>query len=190
MRHKDMIVALAMLGAGVVYMGMSMGVPNRDGVDASTVPTLLAMMMIGLGLIELFAVLRKWWAPLQNTTTVMGDPAEAVAAGHGPIGDAVVAAEHRAETETASRPGSDMMTVGLTLVLIAAYVAALGRIGFPLATPLYLFAQFIVLTPRGIRTPYAVYAVIALAASAVIFATFRYGFGLMLPAGPLTALLP
>ena len=32
--------------------------------------------------------------------------------------------------------------------------------------------------------------VIATAAAAVIFVTFRYGFGLLLPAGPLTPLLP
>lgn len=190
MRHKDLIVALAILGTGVVYMGMSMGVPNREGVDASTVPMLLAAMMIGLGLIELLAVFRKWKLPLQNTTTVMGDPAEAVAAGHGPIGDAAVATEVRAEAETAAQPGSDMWTVGLTLVLIAAYVAALGRVGFPIATGLYLFVQFIVLTPRAIRPPLAVYGAVAVLASALIFATFRYGFGLMLPAGPLTTILP
>lgn len=190
MRHKELIVAVAMLMAGVVYMGMSLGVPTRDGVDASTVPTILAGMMIALGLVELVAALRQWWAPLQNTTVVLGDPAEAVAAGHGPLGDEAVRTEKKAEAEIATGERSDFATVGITLALIAGYVALLGPLGFPFATAGYLFLQFIVLTPRSVRPTLPVYALIAVAAAAVIFVTFRYGFGLLLPAGPLTPLLP
>ena len=190
MRHKDMIVAVAMLMAGIVYMGMSLGVPTRDGVDASTVPTILAAMMITLGLVELVAVLRKWRAPLQNTTVVLGDPAEPVAVGHGPLGDEAVRTEARAEAGVPTTEKSDMVTVGITLALIASYVALLGPLGFPVATAVYLFVQFIVLTPRSIRPALPVYALTGVAAAAVIFVTFRYGFGLLLPAGPLTPLLP
>lgn len=190
MRHKELIVASAMLMTGIVYMGMSMGVPKRDGVDASTVPVILAGMMIVLGGVELVAVLRRWWAPLQNTTVVLGDPAEPVAAGHGPLGDEAVRTEAQAEAAIPAAAKSDMATVGITLALIAGYVALLGSLGFPVATAVYLFVQFIVLTPRSIRPALPAYALIAAVAAAVIFVTFRYGFGLLLPAGPLTPLLP
>lgn len=190
MRHKDLIVAVAMLMSGVVYMGMSLGVPTRDGVDASTVPTILAAMMIALGLVELVAVGRKWWAPLQNTTAVLGDPAEPVAAGHGPLGDQAVLTEAEAEANMPASQKSDMATVGITLALIAGYVALMAPLGFPIATAVYLFVQFIVLTPRSVRPSMATYALIAVIAAAVIFVTFRYGFGLLLPAGPLTPMLP
>lgn len=153
MRLKNTIVALAMTGAGIAYLRMIAGVPVRDGVDATTVPTLLAWMMIGLGLIELVGALRQPAAP-------------------GPAAGS-----------------ANMLTVLLTLLLIAGYIAALRPLGFPIATAIYLFAQFLVLTPRGGRPPVVLYAGLAVAGSALIFATFRYGFDLLLPAGPLVAWL-
>lgn len=152
MRLKDTVVALAMTGAGLAYLGMTAQLPERDGVDATTVPTILAWMMIGLGLIELVGALRR--PSLPGTTS-----------------------------------GGNLVTVALTLVLIAGYVAALRPLGFPIATAIYLFLQFLVLTPRGSGRQFPLYLGLSVAASAVIFATFRYGFDLLLPAGPLVAWL-
>lgn len=86
-------------------------------------------------------------------------------------------------------PEGGMISVGITLLLIAGFIALLRPLGFPIAAALFLFVQFIVLTPR-IRTPnYLFYAALAIMASALIFVTFRYGFDLLLPAGPLIAWL-
>ena len=82
-----------------------------------------------------------------------------------------------------------MVTVALTLALIAGYIAALRPLGFPIATAIYLFLQFMVLTPQGSGRSLPLYAGLAALASGLIFATFRYGFDLLLPAGPLTAML-
>ncbi|MGP9804846.1 tripartite tricarboxylate transporter TctB family protein [Paracoccus sp. NSM] len=152
MRLKDTAIALVMTGAGLGYLGMIAGLPEREGVDATTVPTILAWMMIGLGLTELVGALRK--------------PAAPVATGAG-----------------------NMATVAVTLVLIAGYIAALRPLGFPIATAIYLFLQFMVLTPQGTGRRLPLYAGLAVLASGLIFATFRYGFDLLLPAGPLTAML-
>ncbi|MBM3605069.1 MAG: tripartite tricarboxylate transporter TctB family protein [Alphaproteobacteria bacterium] len=169
MRLKDVIVGLAMTGAGIIYLRMTAALPTKDGVDAATVPTMLAWMMIALGLAELVGAWRRHsaqatrdlTAPTLATATV--PPAPAVSSG--------------------------MVTVVLTLVLIAGFVAALRPLGFPIATALYLFLQFLLLTPRSSRPPVALYAGLAAGASALIFATFRYGFDLLLPAGPLVAWL-
>ncbi|MDP5306815.1 tripartite tricarboxylate transporter TctB family protein [Paracoccus spongiarum] len=153
MRLKDVIVGAAMTAAGAAYLRMAQLLPEKDGVDAATVPTFLAWLMILLGLIELAGALR------------------------------------RAPDDAARAPTGGVLTVALTLALIAGYVAALRPLGFPIATALYLFVQFLVLTPRSIRPPVPLYAGLAVAAAAVIFATFRYGFDLLLPSGPLVAWL-
>ncbi|MBR3371275.1 MAG: tripartite tricarboxylate transporter TctB family protein [Rhodobacteraceae bacterium] len=82
------------------------------------------------------------------------------------------------------------LTVLATLGLVAGFIAALRPLGFPIAATGFLFAQFIVLTPNGQRPRLVLYAALAILSTAVIFITFRYGFRLMLPAGPLTPYLP
>lgn len=154
MRLKDVIVGLAMTGAGIAYLRMAGALPAKEGVDAATVPFVLAWMMIGLGLIELVGASRR-------PATTAG-----AAAGWG-----------------------GTVTVVLTLLLIAGFIAALRPLGFPIATAIYLFLQFMVLAPRAERPPVALYAGLAAGVAAVIFATFRYGFDLLLPAGPLVAWL-
>jgi len=155
MRLKDVIVGGAMTAAGILYLRMGNALPDRDGVDAATVPGVLAWMMIALGAIELAGALRR--------------PALA--------------------EEASSSDAGGALTVGLTLALIAGFIAALRPLGFPIATALYLFLQFLVLTPRSGRPPVPLYAGLAVGSAAVIFATFRYGLDLLLPAGPLVAWL-
>lgn len=87
-------------------------------------------------------------------------------------------------------PWSSLAVVGTSLALIAGFVALLRPLGFPIATALFLFAQFWLLTPGDRRPRPVLYAIVAVAASAVIFAMFRYGFRLLLPAGPFTPFLP
>ncbi len=158
MRLKDVIVGGAMTAAGILYLRMGNALPEKDGVDAATVPGILAWMMIALGLIELVGALRR--------PAVAGEAAEA----------------------TGGTTGG-LLTVGLTLALIAGFIAALRPMGFPIAAALYLFLQFMVLTPRGGRPPVPLYAGLAVGAAVFIFVTFRYGFDLLLPAGPLVAWL-
>lgn len=86
-------------------------------------------------------------------------------------------------------PTGGMATVGVTLLLIAGFIALLRPLGFPVAAALFLFLQFIVLTPQDRRPNYGFYAALAVLAAALIFVTFRYGFDLLLPAGPLIAWL-
>lgn len=77
----------------------------------------------------------------------------------------------------------DYPTVGKTVALITGFAALMPIVGFPIMTVVYLFLQFIVLTPGYSKPNYVLYGIISVIASAVIFLTFRYGFDLMLPTG-------
>lgn len=77
----------------------------------------------------------------------------------------------------------DYPTVGKTVGLIVGYTALLPWIGFPIMTAIYLFTQFIVLTPANKKMNYPLYGVISVITSAAIYLTFRYAFDMMLPTG-------
>jgi putative tricarboxylic transport membrane protein len=90
---------------------------------------------------------------------------------------------------SAAKDTADYRTVAKTLGLIIAYAALLDAIGFPIMTVVYLFIQFIVLTPADKKVNYLLYAVIAIATSATVYLTFRYAFDMILPVGLLNSLI-
>ena len=77
----------------------------------------------------------------------------------------------------------DYGTTLKTIALIVAYMALLTTIGFLIMTAVYLFVQFIVLTPADRKPGYVGYAVIAVLTSIAVYALFRYAFDVVLPVG-------
>lgn len=152
-KKRELLIGAIMLGAGLVYLFLTMQLPRRGPIDAAFVPYLLAAFMCLLGTLQL-AVSWKM-------------PAGAMGADEPPTG------------------GADYLTVGKTLGLIVLYIALLETVGFPIVTVLYLYLQFIVLTPVSEKIGHLRYLVIAAVASTAIYLVFRYGFDLMLPAGPI-----
>ena len=94
-----------------------------------------------------------------------------------------------ADEPSGAGDNADYRTVFKTLGLIVAYVALLQPVGFPIMTVIYLFAQFIVLTPLDKKVNYPMYATIAIITSATVYMTFRYAFDMMLPVGLLNGLI-
>ena len=88
-----------------------------------------------------------------------------------------------AEVEVEAPTSSDLKTVVKTLALIVGYIALLNPVGFPIMTAIYLYLQFIVLTPLDHRVNHLVYALIAVVTSAITYLLFREAFDLMLPSG-------
>jgi putative tricarboxylic transport membrane protein len=162
-RTKGILVGVLMLATGLGYLYLTANLPRRGAVDAAFIPYILAGMMIGLGLLQLAGSLRRPGEPASDRWDPEGEP-ETAAPSYG--------------------------TVLLTLALVAGFTAALRPLGFPIAAAIYLFLQFIVLRPAGRGYGYGVYALIAVVAAITIFVAFRYGFQLLLPAGPLTPYLP
>jgi len=154
---KELIIGVAMLGASIAYLVMAYRVPGHDGIDAATVPTLLAILLCLLGALQ--------------TLSAIGNRARP-------------AAESDADSpEQTSTSVVEPLTVLKTLGLILIYVVLLGPVGFPIMTALYLYLQFIVLTPADHKVRHLLYAAIAVVTSAVIYLLFREAFDLLLPAG-------
>ncbi|WP_104098881.1 tripartite tricarboxylate transporter TctB family protein [Stutzerimonas kunmingensis] len=154
---KELTIGVAMLGASIAYLVMAYRVPGHDGIDAATVPTLLAILLCLLGALQ--------------TLSAFGNRAQP-------------AAESDADApEQTSTSVVEPLTVLKTLGLILIYVVLLGPVGFPIMTALYLYLQFIVLTPVDHKVRHLPYAAIAVVTSAVIYLLFREAFDLLLPAG-------
>ncbi len=151
-KKKELLIGALMLGAGLLYLFLTINLPRKGFIDAATVPYVLSAGLCLLGVLQLLHGY-KVKPPMADATT------------------------------EANVGSIDYATVIKTLGLVAAYMALLKPVGFVIMTVLYLYLQFIVLTPREQKPNHLAYAVIALVTSAVIYATFRQGFDLMLPTG-------
>ena len=154
-KKKELLIGVAMLGTGLGYLLMTTQLPRHDGIDAAFVPSLLSAMLCLLGFLQLLSV----------------------------RGLSKAVAEGEVEVEGETPASSDIKTVVKTLALIVGYIALLNPVGFPIMTAIYLYLQFIVLTPLDHRVNHLVYALIALVTSAITYLLFREAFDLMLPSG-------
>src|SRR5690606_25841056 len=107
---KELITGIAMLGASLAYLLLAQQLPGHDGIDAATVPKLLAGFLILLGLMQLASAFAK---PRAATEAASDLPTEA------------------------EEPATEVVepkTVIKTLGLILGYMALLGPVGFPIMT--------------------------------------------------------
>lgn len=155
-KKKELLIGVAMLGTGLGYLLMTSQLPRHDGIDAAFVPSLLSAMLCLLGFLQLLSV--------RSLAKAVAQPQ----------------ADGAAE---ATQDSSDFKTVLKTLALIVGYIALLNPIGFPIMTAIYLYLQFIVLTPLDHRVNHFVYALIAAVTAAITYLLFREAFDLMLPSG-------
>ncbi|SHL39647.1 tripartite tricarboxylate transporter TctB family protein [Phytopseudomonas punonensis] len=161
---KELIIGLAMIGSSLAYMVMAYQLPGHGGVDAGTVPALLAGLLILLGVMQVLSAFAAKPATVEAPAPNTGDLPEMPA-------------------EEAAPAVIEPRTVILTLALILGYMALLGPVGFPIMTVVYLYLQFLVLTPVTQKAKHLSYLLISVISSAVIFLLFREAFDLMLPAG-------
>ncbi|TBU75587.1 tripartite tricarboxylate transporter TctB family protein [Pseudomonas daroniae] len=170
-KKKELTIGIAMIGASLAYLVMAYQLPGHDGVDAGTVPILLAGLMLLLGAMQLLTALAQ--KPQART--------EAASQGSSDLPEL--------PTEAAPKEIIEPKTVLLTLGLMLGYIALLGPVGFPVMTVIYLYLQFLVLTPVRQKPRHLSYLLISVISSAAIFLLFREAFDLMLPAGLLNNFL-
>ncbi|WP_028239184.1 tripartite tricarboxylate transporter TctB family protein [Stutzerimonas azotifigens] len=155
-KKRELVTGAAMLCAGLGYLLLTTRLPGHDGIDATFVPYLLSVMLCVLSGLHILAVFK---AP----QAVQGEPEEALAVGATP----------------------DLKTVSKTLALIVGYISLLKPVGFPIMTAIYLYLQFLVLTPVDQKPRHLGYLIIAVVTSVLVYVLFRETFDLMLPAGVL-----
>lgn len=155
-KKKELIIGGVMLATALGYLVMSFKLPSHSGIDAAFVPILLAAMLCLLAVIQLFSAFATPQAPATDVPHI--------------------------DTEDTSS-SIDVKTVVKTLALIVGYIALMKPVGFPIMTVVYLYLQFIVLTPIDQKVRHITYAVVAVCTSAAIYLLFREAFDLMLPAG-------
>jgi len=149
-KRNELIAGVAMLGAGVAYLVLTMNLPRRGTIDAAFVPWVLAVSLCLLGALQLWM-----WRKLPDKSVEPAEKPEAI----------------------------DYPTVFKTLALVLLYTALMEPVGFVITTVLYLYAQFIVLTPGEQKVKHLQYALIAVVSAVLIFYIFRHGFDLLLPVG-------
>lgn len=176
-RNRNVLTGFCMLCAGLAYLYMTADLPRRGAVDAAFIPYVLATGMILLGALHLVLNLRANEGLAQDDCED-GDPALRAAAADDESGE---------QAGGGVRP--DYVTVGLSLLLIAVFTALIRPLGFALAAALYLFLQFSLLSPADRPRPHLLHAGLAIGISLMVYVVFRHGFGLMLPAGPLSRLM-
>lgn len=70
----------------------------------------------------------------------------------------------------------------VTIAAFTVYVVVLSGVGFMISSAVYLMVQMTVLAPKEKRN-YALFAVISVVVSVVVYYLFRNGLNVMLPAG-------
>lgn len=83
---------------------------------------------------------------------------------------------------------ADAMAVVYTFAVIIGYIIILPYLGFILSTILYLFIQMIILAPPDKRN-LALFAIVAVVFTVLVFYAFRMGLSQPLPRGPIEGML-
>ena len=156
---KELLIGIAMLGVSLTDLALAQQLPGHAGIDAATLPKLLAGFLTLLGLMQLLNAFAKPKVAAEQASPVQTD------------------------TEEPAVEVIEPKTVIKTLGLILGYMALLGPVGFPIMTVVYLYLQFLVLTPANQKARHLTYLLIAVICSALIFLLFREAFDLLLPAG-------
>jgi putative tricarboxylic transport membrane protein len=165
-RRTDAVVAVVLVGLGIGLAELALGVPpgvQTDPLGPRAFPLGLAAAIAACGL-------------LLGTVALLGDRWSA---------PAPVFVESAADDAGGGGRWSPWR-LGGAMVATAAYLIAFERLGYLLATPGYLVA--ILLLQPGVR-PRAILTAPALV-TAALYAAFRFGLLIPVPAGALEGWLP
>lgn len=153
-KYKELILGCLMTAFTIFYYVMTTQLKQKpNAIDAATVPYVLS------GIMALLSVLQLW----SGVKAVRSFDAE--------------------KSAQEKKADSDNVTLIKTIALIVAYLLLMEPLGFIIATILYLFLQFIVLTPAEQKPKLWLYALLAVAVTVVVYVGFRYGLLLKLPQG-------
>lgn len=172
-RFKDIVIGAIVMAFGVFYFSQTLSIkkiPYIDPVVGSAMfPRIIAGVIVACGLVILIQGIRSAAKtenkPTESAKTILEEADEA----------------ENGSPEKADRKKGNIKVV-LVLLSFALYAFFMDKIGFAVASALYMFSQMILMdSGRPTAKRMVLYAVLSIVLSAAVFALFRYGFGLILP---------
>lgn len=172
-KYKDIIAGSVLLVCSIAYFIMTLGIKKVAFIDpvtgsalfpriVATILILCSVVIVGKGIISLK---KEDKAPTKKSLMDVADEAE----NSSPDCDA---------SET--RKGS--IKVVLVLLSFALFCFLMDKIGFAIASFLYLWSQMVLMAPEKQSYKKILFeGALSLILAIGIFAMFRYGFGLILP---------
>lgn len=166
-RYADMIAGLAAIVLGIVGFTASYGVkvaPGAGNISAQVMPRIVSVLVAVLGGLLAVQGLRKYRECAKRAAEAKEQP--------------------DAEEQRSLRKEKllDFAGIAAAIAILALYALLLKEVGFIICTPLLIFAFCMLLAPAWERKPIK-FALISLIATAIIYALFYLGFGIMLPMG-------
>lgn len=165
-KYRDVVssVFVIALAIFIAYFSKDIRVLKYTSVSANFFPRIIAVMLGGLGIIQLIISILEVKKSGLNSATNNTDVKE--------------------DTHTESKIGGIISRNAdwVSVILIMAYVFSLGKLGFIISSTVYLFLQMIVLS-KAEKRKYMSLGLVAVIAPVVIYLIFTKVFGLMLPAG-------
>ena len=175
-RFKDIFVGAIVMAFGVFYFSQTLSIrkiPYIDPVVGSAMfPRIIAGIIFACGLAILIQGIRS----LGNTGNNSPESAKTI------MEEADEAENGTPEKADKADRKKGSIKVVLVLLSFALYAFFMDKIGFAVASGLYMFSQMILMdSKRPTAKRMVFYAVLSAVLSAAVFALFRYGFGLILP---------
>lgn len=165
-KYRDVIssVFVIALAIFIAYFSKDIRTVKFTSVGANFFPRIIAVMLGGLGVILLITsimeVKRRGLNSVDNKTAV------------------------KEVTSSGSKKGGIISRNAdwVSVILIMAYVFSMGKLGFIIASIVYLFLQMVVLSTAG-KVKFMSLGLVAVISPVVIYLIFTKIFGLMLPSG-------
>ena len=168
---KELAFGLIVLVFGAGYLALTTQLPRKGAIDSATVPYILSILMVTLGVIQTVLAVRMGRGEAARAKSLESELMDAAPAD--------------CDCAPAKPARPDYLTVAVTGLLITGYVILLDWLGFMVMSTLYLFLQISLLTPGYMKRSYAKYAVIAVVTPVVVYYLFFWAFDIMLPHGEL-----
>ena len=160
-RYRDIIIGLAAMALSVFYLIFALQIKTKPKLTPGYASARIMPILLG-ALLAILSVLL-----IAQGLKKMKLPGDGEAKKSGP---------------------ADNVAVLLTFVVIISYIMAMPVLGFCLSTAIYLFLQMLVLAPADKRN-FALFAIVAVVFTALVFVAFRVGLQQLLPRGVIEGLL-
>lgn len=173
-KYKDIIAGSVLLAVSLFYLSQTFSVKKIAFIDplvgSARFPQIVASILI---LCSVVIIMQGIMALNRATVIEMGKKS---------LIEAADAAENGEDSSDRLSERKGNIKILMVLGSFAVFAFLMDKIGFALASFLYLWSQMVIMShdKQSVKSV-SLYGVLSLVIAAVIYVLFRYGFGLILP---------